>query len=74
LARDFIDFLSNPKTNIKRIKKCPICKKYFLAKDLKRKYCYPPKDCEKIRKTEYNRGFMKRKRNKKGPDFDPKYI
>jgi len=44
--RDLFEFLADPK-NIKRIKKCPYCDLFFLAKDIKRKnHCYST-DCER---------------------------
>ncbi|MBF0398626.1 MAG: hypothetical protein HQK78_17760 [Desulfobacterales bacterium] len=52
-----------------KIKKCPICSKWFIAKDIKRKICYGKK-CEKERDRK-----EKREQRKRNPDkYRTKYI
>ncbi|RJQ27691.1 hypothetical protein C4565_04900 [Candidatus Parcubacteria bacterium] len=46
-----------------RIKKCPLCEKFFIAKDVKRKRCYGA-DCKKIYERE-----KKRRQRKDEPDI-----
>jgi len=59
----------------RRLKKCPICGDFFIAeRDLKKKYCYPPKNCEQIAKRQTQRELMRKKRDKNGDDFDPRYL
>ena len=53
-----VSFLADSKQGGRdRIKKCPICEKFFLAKDTKRKICYQSK-CKK----EYHRKDMQLRR------------
>jgi hypothetical protein len=59
----------------RRLKKCPICGDFFIAeRDLKKKYCYPPKNCEQIAKREMQREFMRKKRDMNSPEFDQRYL
>jgi len=37
-----VDYLAADKGNAKRLKKCPICKNFFYAVDVKREICYEP--------------------------------
>ena len=41
LSFDLIYFLSNPKTDLRKVKKCQLCKKYYIAEQLRdnRKFC-----------------------------------
>ena len=41
LSFSLIDFLSNPKTDLRKVKKCQLCKKYYIAEQLRdnRKFC-----------------------------------
>lgn len=57
---DLREYLSDSK-NIKRIKKCPYCGLFFIAKDAKRKICYGM-SCQ----NKYHKDDMKRRR-----DADP---
>lgn len=45
--------------NFQRLKKCPICQKYFIAKDKKRKICYES-ECSKV----YHKKDMQIRRDK----------
>ena len=56
-CRTFIDFLCHK--NLKQLKKCPHCKKYFIAKDIKRKICYE-KNCQNM----YHKEDMKKRRDR----------
>lgn len=58
-CRSLLDFLCN--RELKQLKKCPYCKKHFIAKDSKRKICYE-NDCRK----QYHKADMKKRR-----DTDP---
>lgn len=60
VIKGLVEYLSDSK-NIKRIKKCPLCGVFFLAKDAKRKICYEMK-CRK----QYHKEDMKKRR-----DADP---
>lgn len=51
-----IDFLSN--SEVKKIKKCPLCQKFFIAKDTKRIICYGDY-CRK----KYHKEDMKKRRS-----------
>jgi hypothetical protein len=55
--RDLFEFLSDSK-KIKKIKKCPICSLFFLAKDTKKKICYGT-SC----RNEYHKADMKKRRD-----------
>jgi len=60
-----IDYLAADVMNTKRIKRCPLCKKFFFAKDTKRAICYSDQ-CRKNYET-------KKKQNQR--ESDPvKYI
>lgn len=59
-----IDFLHNPR-KLKKLKRCPFCQKFFIAKDAKREKCYANK-CFK----EYKRIQKQRQRE----DDPVKYI
>ncbi|MBF0227595.1 MAG: hypothetical protein HQK76_19280 [Desulfobacterales bacterium] len=61
------------KNNYKKIKLCPVCNKFFIAKDTKREFCYS-KACEQKYKKEYQRDYMRGKRDKNSPNFDSNYI
>ncbi len=55
-CHSLISFLS-VKGNRRRIKQCPYCKLFFIAKDAKRKICYKP-----ICKNKYHRDDMRKRR------------
>lgn len=65
-----IEFLCSG--TLHRLKKCPICENFFIAEHKSRKFC--SKDCGKINKNGWQQNYMKKKRDKNGEDFDPKYI
>ncbi|UCG13103.1 MAG: hypothetical protein JSU72_01005 [Deltaproteobacteria bacterium] len=67
------EFIRNPK-NTEYLRKCTSCEDFFIAKHLRREVCYPPKDCEKLRKRKTQRDLMRRKRDPESDDFDPKYV
>jgi len=48
LSFSLIDFLSNSKTDLRKIKKCQLCKEYYIAKQLRdnRKFC--SKKCKRM--------------------------
>jgi hypothetical protein len=58
-CRSLLDYLCEG--NLKQLKRCPYCRKYFIAKDSKRKICY-----EKKCLNNYHRSDMKKRR-----DTDP---
>jgi hypothetical protein len=59
----------------RRLKKCPICRNYFIAeKDIKRKFCPLPKNCEWVATKNRQRELMRKKRDKRGSGFDVRYI
>lgn len=72
LCVDLVKGLNNVEPG--RIKKCPICKDFFLADHIKREVCYPPKNCEKIRAKEYHKEDMRKRRDTGSDKFDSKYI
>ncbi len=75
LADNLIPYLSDSKNNIRKIKRCSVCSDYFIATNTRREVCpYPLKNCEKIRKREWQRNWMQERRNPADPKFDPKYI
>lgn len=61
----FFEFFLEP-VNFKRIKRCEICRRFFVARDLKRKRCYS-QDCER----QYHKRDM-RKRRSEDPGDGPK--
>jgi ribosomal protein S27AE len=58
----------------RKLKQCPYCGEFFVAKHIKREFCYPPKKCAKIHKGKYQLKYMRKKRDPKSGKFDPKYI
>lgn len=56
-CRSLLDYLCEG--NLKQLKRCPYCNKYFIAKDAKRKICYEKK-CLNI----YHCSDMKKRRDK----------
>jgi len=59
LACHSLIFFLSVKGNSRRIKRCPYCKLFFIAKDAKRKICY-----ERICKNKYHKHDMESRREK----------
>jgi hypothetical protein len=74
ITEELIDFLSDPKTDLRRIKKCNVCMRYFIAEHISQNVCPLPRACKKERKKSWQRDYMRRKRDPGGEEFDPKYI
>jgi hypothetical protein len=51
--------------NEKRLKKCPHCPKFFIAKDTKREICYDSDECFRKEKTEQKRMLRLKKKKEK---------
>jgi len=56
----------------RRLKRCPVCEKFFIAKNANRDICSTK--CQIFNTRDYFKRYMRKKRDKGGPDFDPKYI
>jgi hypothetical protein len=66
-------FLADPKFSRTRLHKCEICGDFFIDEP-RAKQCPSPKDCRQIRKTRYQKHYMRKKRNLDSPEGDEKYI
>lgn len=62
ISYSLIEFLQ--KNDRRKIKRCPFCGTFFIARDIKRKRCYDNKECEK----KYQR-LKKRKQRKEEPEI-----
>ena len=70
LSLSLIGFLSDPKTDLRKIKKCQLCEEYYIAKQLRdiQKFCSPK--CKRLnqwppeRRNEYMREWQKEKKEK----------
>jgi hypothetical protein len=65
-------FLTEEENNWRRLKLCPYCHEFFIAKSVDRKICYS-QDCEKARQREQKRPYMQKKRDPDSPEFDLRY-
>jgi len=59
----------------RRLKYCSVCDDFFVAKDIKLKVCYPPKNCKKVYKSQDNvRRMREDYRNPTSPKFKVTYL
>lgn len=72
IGYSLMEYMVEKKDNIQHLKKCPICSKFFVAKDLKRQICYS-KECEKERNRERKKLYMRKKRDPNDPNYDERY-
>jgi len=50
--------------NIKRLKQCPHCPRFFIAKDLKRKICYGSEECFRKQKSAQKKNLRNKKKER----------
>jgi hypothetical protein len=73
LAYCLVEFFSLSE-NKKYLKRCPVCRDFFITKHKSRELCYEPKDCKKVNKDKWQVNFMRKKRDKDSDEFDPRYV
>lgn len=66
------EFLYEDELNWQRLKLCPYCYEFFIAKSVDRKICYS-QNCGKAYKREQKKHYMRRKRDPDSPEFDLRY-
>jgi len=70
VTQSLISFLIH--NDRRRLKRCPVCEKFFIAKNANRDICSTK--CQIFNTRDYFKRYMRKKRDKGGPDFDPNYI
>lgn len=73
LAFNIIWYLSDSKNDLRKVKNCVICKKYFISRTIKRPFCYEG-DCENSYKRDYHKKDMNERRDPGSDKFNIKYI
>lgn len=67
-----VEFLKVKKK--KKIKRCVICKDFFITNYSKQITCPKPKSCQAIYKKDYHKKDMSERRDPDSDKFDPKYV
>lgn len=71
VTQSLLDFLLQNERH--RLKRCMICSEFFIAaRNSRRDICSD--GCYNTYMRDYLKGYMRKKRDKDGPDFDPKYV
>lgn len=65
MGYSFVSFILDHDNNLKRLKSCPYCNNFFIAKDIKRTYCYS---------TECKRQHWRKTKAKQREDEPAKYL
>ncbi len=72
IAFDLSEFLYGDRANLARLKNCPFCHEFFVAKDAKKQICYS-KDCKMAGDREQKRPYMEMKRDPESSEYDERY-
>jgi hypothetical protein len=70
VTQSLLEFLIH--NDRKRLKRCAVCEKFFIAMHSRRDIC--SSECHDLYMRDYLREYMRKKRDKEGSDFDPRYI
>ena len=71
ISYSLTEFLLNA-NNRRKLKRCPVCGSFFIAGDIRKVHC--SKECAKVYKRNYQKTWMRERRDPKSPKFDDSYV